>query len=110
LLYEGRQSVENISYHVVKVNMDSGKEVFLYIHPKTGFVERTRDVHALHPDMDPTKTSMENTFSDFRKVGDTVRSFRGVQKDLKTGKILQTTTIQEVKLNPKLDDAMFKQP
>ncbi len=110
LAYEGRQTVENVSYHVLKLTLDSGKEVFLYIHPETGFVEKTRDVKALHPDLDTTKKSMESTNSDFRKIGGTFRSFKSVQKDLKTGQTVQTTIVKEVKINPKLDDSLFVKP
>lgn len=110
LQYEGSEVVENVSYHVLKLTLDTGKEVFLYIHPKTGLVERKRDVKALHPDMDPTKKWIESKNSDFRKVEGTLRSFKSEDKDLKTGGIIQTTTVKEVKINPPLQDSIFRKP
>ena len=110
LLYEGQQKVDDQSYHVLKLAFDTGKETVLYIHPETGFVERTRDVVSIHPDIDPAKKATETKNSDFRKVGSTTRSFQAVQKDLKTGKVLQTITVKEFKPNPKLEDSLFRKP
>jgi hypothetical protein len=108
--YDGRQEIENISYHVLKVTMASGMETFLLIHPETGRIERTRDVKALHPDVDPTKKLTESTNSDFRKINGVLFAFKGVRKNLKTGETVQTTTLKEVKINPKFDDSTFQKP
>jgi hypothetical protein len=110
LLYEGRQEIDNISYHVLKLTLDRGKETFLYIHPESGLVERKRDIKALHPDVDPTIKQIESIESDFRKIAGTVRSFKATDKDLKTGKIIQTTTVKEIKINPDLSDSLFRKP
>lgn len=110
LTYQGRQEIEKISYHVLKLTLDHGKETFLYIHPDSGLVERKRDVKALHPDVDATIKDIESVESDFRKVGGTVRSFKSTERDLKTGEIIQTATIKEIKINPDLKDSLFKKP
>jgi hypothetical protein len=110
LIYEGREEIEKVSYHVLKLKLDRGKETFLYIHPETGLIERKRDVKALHPDVDPTIKHIESVESDFRKVDGTVRSFKSTEIDLKTGKIMQTATIKEIKFNPELQDAIFRKP
>ena len=110
LSYEGRDKADGISYHVLKLALDSKKQIFFYIHPDTGLIERTRDVKALHPDLDPTEKTTETVNSDFRKVDGTIRSFKSVQKDLKTGKTLQTTTVKSIKLNPVLDEKLFQMP
>jgi hypothetical protein len=108
--YDGRQEIENLSYHVLKLTTDSGMETFLFIHPETGRIERTRDVKALHPDVDPTKKLTESTNSDFRKVNGVLFAFKGVRKNLKSGETLQTTTLKEVKVNPVFEDSIFEKP
>ena len=108
--YEGRQEVDGISYHVLKVTLDSGMETFLFIHPETGRIERTRDVKALHPDVDPAKKLTESTSSDFRKIDGVLFAFQGVRKNLKTGETVQTTTLKEVKINPVFEDSVFDKP
>jgi hypothetical protein len=108
--YDGPQNVENVSYHVLKLTLSSGMETFLFIHPESGRIERTRDVSALHVDVDPTKKSTELTHSDFRKVNGILFAFKSVRKNLETGETVQTTTLKEVKINPKFEDSIFRKP
>ena len=110
LAYHGRQEIEKISYHVLKLTLDHGKETYLYIHPESGLVERKRDVKSLHPDVDSTIKQIESVDSDFRKIAGTVRSYKATDTDLKTGEILQTTTVKEIKINPELQDSLFQKP
>ena len=110
IAYNGRKEIEKISYHVLKLKLDHGKETFLYIHPESGLVERKRDAKALHPDMDATIKQIESVDSDFRKVAGTVRSFKSTDRDLNTGEIIQTTAIKEIKINPDLQDSLFRKP
>jgi hypothetical protein len=110
LTYEGRETVDKISYHVLNLTLDSGTEVRLYLHPETGLIERTRDTKALHPDIDPTLITTETRNSDFRKVDGFVRSFQSVKTDLKSGKVLQKTIVKSIKFNPVLDPALFQMP
>lgn len=107
---EPRQEIENIPYHVLKVTLDSGMETFLFIHPETGRIERTRDVKALHPDIDPEKKLTESTSSDFRRIDGVLFAFQSVRKNLKTGEKVQTTTLKEIKINPAFEDSVFQKP
>jgi hypothetical protein len=110
LAYQGKEEINKISYHVLKLTLDHGKETYLYIHPESGLVERKRDVKALHPDVDATTRQIESVNSDFRKVAGTVRSYQSTDTDLKTGEIIQTTTVKEIKINPELQDSLFRKP
>ena len=110
LEYEGQQKVQDVLYHVLKLTMDSGKETFLFVHPESGRIERSRDENALHVDVDPTKKLTEVTNSDFRKVNGVLFAFNGVRKNLKTGETVQTTTLKEVKVNPVFEDSIFQKP
>jgi hypothetical protein len=108
--YDGRQDFEHVSYHVLKLTLDSGMETFLFVHPDSGKIERTRDVKALHVDVDPTEKLTELTNYDFRKIDGVLFAFKSVRKDLKTGKTVQTTTLTQVKINPVFEDSVFQKP
>jgi hypothetical protein len=110
LSYEGRESIDNISYQVLKVTLDSGFQKYLYVHPDTGRIERTREYRALHVDMDPTKQIMESRSSDFRIVNGVLFAFHSEERDLEKQQVLQTTVIKEIKVNPVLDEALFNRP
>ena len=64
-------------------------------------------MRALHPDVDPTTTTIEARKSDWRQVNGVWFAFAGEDVDLKTGKVIETTTVKEIKLNPPIDAAIF---
>ena len=47
--------------------------------------------------------------SDFRKVSGVTFSFANVEIDVKTGKVLETTTASEITVNPPIDPVIFDQ-
>jgi hypothetical protein len=47
--------------------------------------------------------------SDFRKVSGVTFSFANVEIDVKTGKVLETTTVSEITVNPPIDPVIFDQ-
>lgn len=59
----------------------------------------------LHPDVDPTPTTIDNKMSDF---GDLLFPFASTDTDLATGKILEKTTVRSITLNPSLDPRVFE--
>lgn len=103
----GRERIEGADYIVLKLTMRDGFETYRYVDARTKRIERSRDVRAPHPDIDPKKTLLETTFSDFRAVDGVLRPFRETQTDLKTGKWNQTVTVQSVRKLPSLADALF---
>jgi hypothetical protein len=105
---EGREKLDDIDYYVIKLTLKDGFSIYYYINPENWRMERSRDVTALHPDVDPTKKSFETRFSDFRMQDGVLRSFRSEKYDLKSGEKVQTTVIQSVKTNPELDPKIFE--
>ena len=87
--------------------MHDGFETYRYVNPRTQRIERGRDVRAPHPDIDPKKTLLESTWSDFRVVDGVLRPFTETQTDLATGKWNQTATVQSIRRLPALADALF---
>ena len=45
--------------------------------------------------------------SDFRRVGDLLFPFASTDTDLTTGKVLETTTVRSITLNPAIDPTVF---
>jgi hypothetical protein len=96
----GREAVDGVDYHVIRVVMADGFETFRYIDPSSWMIGRSRDVRAIHPDTDQTKKLLENVYEDFRPVDGVMTSFRSHQADVATGAVLQRTQLIGQRNNP----------
>lgn len=104
----GREKIEGVDYHALKVTMNDGYTMAFYVDPTTWLITRRRDVRPLHVDIDPTPTTIEHRSSDFRKVNGVLFAFRSEEVDLQTGKVLETTTVNEIRVNPTINPALFE--
>jgi len=104
----GREKVEGTNYYVLRVTLSDGYATSLYLDPSSWLVIRRRDVRPLHPDINPTSTTIENEVSDFRRVGELLYPFASIDRDLATGKILERTTVRSITLNPAFDEQVFE--
>jgi hypothetical protein len=102
-----RETINAINYHVVRLTFSDGYSTSLYIDPNTWLITRRRDFRPLHVDVDPTPTTIETVFSDFRAVGGVKFAFTTTDTDLKTGKVLETTKCTEILVNPVIDPTVF---
>jgi hypothetical protein len=91
----------------LRITLTDGYTTTLYIDPKSWLITRRRDVRPLHPDVDPTPTTIESRFFDFRKVDGVLFAFASTDTDLATHKTLETTNVRSLKVNPQFDPAMF---
>lgn len=107
---DGHQVLNGSEYHVIKVVYKEGGTQWRYVNAATWLIERVRERKALHPDVDPTQTTIETRLSDFRKVGKILRSFHEEQVDLSTGLAIQTTITRQVKINPDFENDFFECP
>ena len=110
LSYQGRELVEGISYHVLEFVLADGFTTYFYVNPDTWLIERQRDERALHPDADASRKWIEQRFSDYRLVDGRQVAFRMEQYDLRTGTLVQTSTVTEVETNPVLTADEFAAP
>lgn len=101
LSLDGRELVDGVDYYLVRVVMKEGYETYLYIHPHTWMIERRRDFRAFHPDVDPKKVYAEKVYGDFRSADGIVSAFSEVQRNWKTGEIVNSTRVVALKYNPK---------
>src|SRR6478736_5267915 len=103
-----RENIDGIQYYVLRLTLNDGYSTTLYVDPKTWLITRRRDVRPLHVDIDPTPTTIEQRSSDFREIGGVQFAFAGSEIDLKTGKVLETSQIKSIKVNPPIDPAFFE--
>jgi hypothetical protein len=105
----GREEIDGVNYYVLQLTLADRYVTTLYVDPNSSLITRRRDVRALHVDVDPTPTTIEQQMSDFRKVGGVTFPFANTETDLKTGKVLETTTIRGLTVNPAIDSRIFEQ-
>ena len=103
----GRERIYGVDYYALRITMNDGYTTTLYIDSRNWLITRRRDVRPLHVDIDPTPTTIESRFSDFREVGGVLFAFATTDTDLATRKVLETTTVRSVKVNPQFDATIF---
>jgi hypothetical protein len=104
----GREKIDGIDYHALRLTLRDGYQTTLYVDPNSWLVTRRRDFRPLHPDIDPTPTTIEQKSWDFRAVAGVQFAFAGSETDLKTGKVLETSRINSIKVNPPIDPMFFE--
>jgi hypothetical protein len=103
----GREQIDGVNYYLVKLILNDGYTVSLYVDPNSWLVTRRRDVRPLHVDVDPTPTTIEQVSSDFREVNGVKFPFATAETDLNKGKLLESTATKSVKTNPTLSPGFF---
>jgi hypothetical protein len=106
----GRERVEGVDYYVLRLTLSDGYVTSLYIDPQSWLIIRRRDVRPLHVDIDPTPTTIEQRSSDFHAIAGVQFAFATTEIDLKTGKELERTKINGIKINPPIDQSIFERP
>jgi hypothetical protein len=106
----GRETRNGVRHYVLKITLSDGFETFRSVSSSTWLIEYGRDFRALHPDADPTKKWLENRWSDYRPVAGVLRAFRSEQTDVASGKLLQSTELTRVIVNPDIPAASFEPP
>ena len=102
-----REVIDGTNYYVLRITLTDGYTTRLYVDPNSWLITRRRDVRPLHVDVDPTPTTIESRYSDFRKTDGVMFAFVGIDVDLATGKILETTRVRSIKLNQQFDPTIF---
>ena len=104
----GRETVDGIDYYMLRLTFGDGYTTTLYVDPQSWLITRRRDVRPLHVDVDPTPTTIEQRSSDFREIAGVRFAFASTEIDLKTGKQLESTKVGSIKVNPPIDESIFK--
>ncbi len=105
-----REVIEGTNYYVLKLTLTDGYNLKYYINPDTWLIDRSCDVRALHPDVDPTPSIIEGRFMDYSPVNGVARAFRMEEYDVEKGQLLQKGTIKEIRYNVDLPDSLFSKP
>jgi outer membrane lipoprotein-sorting protein len=104
----GREKIDGTNYYALGLTLKDGYRTTLYVDPTSWLITRRRDIRPLHVDIDPTPTTIEQRSTDFRKVSRVQFAFGGSETDLKTGKVLETSQIKSIKINPAIDPSFFE--
>lgn len=102
-----REAIDGTDYYSLRITLNDGYATTLYVDPRNWLITRRRDVRPLHVDADPTPTTIESRFSDFRKVDGVLFAFASTDTDLATHNVLETTSVRSIKVNPQFDPAIF---
>ena len=94
--------------YLLQPTLGDGYVTTLYVDPNSWLITRRRDVRPLHVDVDPTPTTIEQRMSDFRKVAGVMFPYANTETDLKTGKVLETTTVRRSTMNPTVGARIFE--
>jgi hypothetical protein len=108
LALAGREKIEGTDYYALRLTLKDGYTTTLYVDPASWLITRRRDLRPLHVDIDQTPTTIEQKMSDFRKVSGVMFSFANTETDLKTGKLLETTTARAITVNPRIEPERFR--
>src|ERR1700736_1267042 len=104
----GREQIEGTNYYALELILKDGYRTTLYVDPTSWLITRRRDVRPLHVDIDPTPTTIEQRSWDFREISGVRFAFAGSESDLKTGKVLETSQIKSIKVNPPIHPSFFE--
>jgi hypothetical protein len=104
----GREQIEGINYYALGLTLKDGYRTTLYVDPNSWLITRRRDFRPLHVDIDPTPTTIEQRSWDFREISGVQFAFAGSETDLKTGKVLETSQIKSIQINPIIDPTFFE--
>ena len=103
-----REKIDGIGYYVLRLTLNDGYDTTLYVDPNSWLITRRRDVRPLHVDVDPTPTTIEQRSFDFRTISGVQFAFASSETDLQSGKVLETTVVRSVKINPPLVPSIFE--
>ena len=104
----GRENVDGINHYVLRLTLKDGYTTSLYVDPNSWLITRRRDVRPLHVDVDPTPTTIELRNSDFREIAGVKFPFATTDADLTTGKVIESTTVKSIKVNPPFDPTILE--
>ncbi len=104
----GREKIDGINYYALPLTLKDGYRTTLYVDPNSWLITRRRDIRPLHVDIDPTPTTIEQKSWDFRKINGVQFPFAGSETDLKTSKLLESSLIKEINVNPPIDPSFFE--
>ncbi|MGH7632066.1 MAG: hypothetical protein ACREOF_22245 [Gemmatimonadales bacterium] len=103
----GRDTIDGVAYHVVKLTLVDGFTNWHWLNPGTCQIERSRNFRAFHPDQDAKRKWIETVFDDFQTVRGVTRPHRERTIDLATGATIGTGRILALRLEPPFDPDSF---
>ncbi|MGH8285111.1 MAG: hypothetical protein ACRETT_05025 [Steroidobacteraceae bacterium] len=79
--------------------------------PRCFRIARSEQVYALHPDMKGTAKAarpIETSYLDYRRIEGFLMPTRIVNRDRRTGEVVQTVTVRSIRVNQPVEAAVFE--
>lgn len=106
----GCETLDGTPYYVVNVKTRFGSDIDYYLTSTDFRLERARSRRALHPTQDATQVTIEERWSDFRRVGGVLRPFAQTQRDVASGELLSSLSVEEIVVDSAATPADFALP
>ena len=90
---EGRDTIDGVSYYVVRLTLKDGFETWYRLHPDSCQIERSRNFRAYHPDVDSTRRWTESVLEGYEDFGGIRKARVTRDVDLATGQTVGRTRI-----------------
>lgn len=106
----GCDTVDETLYYLIRVKASFGTDIEYYVNAESFLLERARATRALHPTLDPTQITIEERWSDFRRVNGVLYPFILSQWDTATGKRLSWLEVRSVEVDVEATPELFAKP
>lgn len=108
--FKGLTSVNGSSYWTVDLTAKNGFFT-RWLYDENSFLKAaTLEESALHPDLDPTKAHQITLMTNYKEISGVMRSFSEMKRNIKTGSVMQETTVLKHHINPQIDPVIFQKP
>ena len=98
------------SYWEIEKTSPDGFSEHIFIDPDTFLIASEVQTSALHPDIDATETRQEDFSSDYRVTAGVLFPEKSEKRNIDTGEVMQTVTVNSRRVNAPVDPAHFARP
>ena len=106
----GCDTIDGTPYYLVRVKASFGTDIEYYVNAENFLLERARATRALHPTLDPTQITIEERWSDFRRVNGVLYPFVLSQWGTETERRLSWLEVQSVEVDTEARPELFAKP
>jgi hypothetical protein len=110
LAFKGKTNVRGVEYWALDITHPAGDLERWLFDTETYLQAASLEENALHPDMDPTIVPQISYYSDYRNLDGYLRAAKQRRFNLKTGDLMQETTVLDTTINPEITPSTYAKP
>jgi len=110
LTFKGKTSINGVDYWALDITDPAGDLERWLFDTETYLQTASLEENALHPDMDPTIVPQISYYSDYRNMDGYMRAAKQRRLNLKTGELMQETTVLDATINPEIAPSTYSRP